>query len=66
MWVDYKGVMALLSIGRNLAYDIIRQINGELAEKGYLVNPKHKVPIKYICERYDIDINDAKKILANK
>lgn len=66
MWIDYKGVMALLQIGRNVAYKIINQLNDELSQKGYLVNPNHKVPIKFLCERYGIDINDAREILANQ
>lgn len=66
MWINYKGVMALLGIGRNAAYDIINQLNGELAAKGFLVNPHHKVPIKFLCERYGIDINEAREILASQ
>ena len=64
MWVDYKGVMALVGVGRNASYKIINQLNDELAKKGYLVNPHHKVPIKFLCERYGIDIEDAREILA--
>ena len=30
MWIDYKGVMKLLDIGRNKAYIIINQLNNEL------------------------------------
>lgn len=59
MWVDYKGVMALLGIGRNVSYKIINQLNGELAAKGYLVNPNHKVPIKFLCERYGMASRSA-------
>ena len=66
MWIDYKGVMKLLDIGRNKAYIIINQLNNELAERGYLVNPHHKVTIKFLCERYGIDINEAREILANQ
>ena len=66
MWVDYKGVMVLLGIGRNVSYKIINQLNDELAAKGYLVNPHHKVPIKYLCERYGINIDEARDILADK
>ena len=62
MWVDYKGVMALVGVGHNVSYKIINQLNGELAAKGYLVNPNHKVPIKFLCERYGIDIEDAREI----
>ena len=65
MWVNYKGVMALLGTGRNVSYKIINQLNNELSDKGYLVNPHHKVPIKYLCERYGIDLTEAKEILAS-
>lgn len=64
MWVDYKGVMALVGVGRNVSYKIINQLNDELAAKGFLVNPHHKVPIKYLCERYGINIEDAREILT--
>ena len=66
MWVDYKGVMVLVGVGRNASYKIINQLNDELAAKGYLVNPNHKVPIKFLCERYGIDIEDAREILADQ
>ena len=45
MWVNYKGVMVLVGVGRNASYKIINQLNDELAKKGYLVNPHHKVPM---------------------
>ena len=35
MWVDYKGVMVLVGVGRNASYKIINQLNDELAKKGY-------------------------------
>jgi hypothetical protein len=66
MWVNYKGVMVLVGVGRNASYKIINQLNDELAKKGYLVNPHHKVPIKFLCERYGIDINEARAVLANQ
>lgn len=46
-----KEVAQILGIGMNGAYDVIRKLNKELEEKGYLTVP-HKVPRKYLMERY--------------
>ena len=43
-------VSKLLGISRASAYRIIRQLNEELASKGYLVFPG-RVPEKYFAER---------------
>ena len=55
--------MTLLEVGQTFAYKVIRQLQDELKEKGYLVNPNAKVPIKYFCERYGFDVEEAKSIL---
>lgn len=44
-------VAELLGICRNKAYEVIKQLNKELKEKGYLV-VEHRVPRKYLMERY--------------
>ncbi len=46
-----KDVAELLDVGINKAYEIIRQLNRELKEKGYLV-VENRVPRKYLMERY--------------
>lgn len=46
-----KDVAELLDIGKTKAYEVIRQLNKELEEKGYLTVP-NKVPRKYLMERF--------------
>lgn len=40
-----------LEISRSTAYKIIRQLNGELKEQGYLVIPG-RIPKSYFSSRY--------------
>ena len=46
-----KDVAEILGICTNKAYEVIRQLNGELREKGYMV-VEHRVPRKYLMERF--------------
>lgn len=41
----------VLGIGKSTAYTRIKQMNQELAEKGYLIIPG-KIPIAYVQERF--------------
>lgn len=41
----------VLGIGKSTAYARIREMNQELAEKGYLIIPG-KIPIAYVQERF--------------
>ena len=42
MWVDYKAVMALLEVSSVIAYRVIRELQAELKQRGFLVNPNAK------------------------
>lgn len=44
-------VMALLHVGENRARTIIRQLNQELADKGFMTI-RGKVPKRYLEERF--------------
>lgn len=44
-------VSELLGVSRSKAYQIIKSLNVELAEKGYIVL-SGKVPTKYLQEKY--------------
>ncbi len=46
----YKEVKQICRCGDSKAYAIIRMLNGELEQKGYLVL-SGKVPTKYLLER---------------
>lgn len=49
--LGYNEVMNLLAVGRSKAYALIRDLNAELEEKGFLTIPG-KVPKKYLLERF--------------
>lgn len=65
MWVNYKAVMALLEVSQAVAYRVIRELQAELKQQGYLVNPNKKIPIKFFCDRYGVNIDDAKSIVSS-
>lgn len=65
MWINYKGVMLLLEVGRSTSYKIIDELQDELKNKGYIVNPNKKVPINYLCDRFGIDAEYARNIIEN-
>ena len=52
-----KDVMAALQVSESKAYGIIKQLNKELAEKGYITIPG-KVPTAYFEEKlYGVHVN---------
>ena len=51
--LDVEGVKALLPIQNTKAYAIIRQLNEELREKGYMTI-RVRVPEKYLIERFGL------------
>lgn len=50
-YVDVNDVQKLLGISKGKAYQIIRGLNKELSEKGYIV-VAGKCPAKYFKEKY--------------
>ena len=63
MWLDYYVVMELLETGQSSAYKIIRKLQKELEQKGYLVNPHAKIPVRYFCERFGLDEAEVRQQL---
>ena len=51
--VTHKEIMEMFNIGKSKAYEIIRQLNHELIEMGFLV-AKGRVPYNYVIARYHI------------
>ena len=51
--MDVRAVMALLHCKQGTAYKVMRRLNGELKENGFLVKPG-LVPRKYIMERFGL------------
>lgn len=51
MYVTAKDVEKILGVSRGYAYKIIKKLNGELEEKGFIVITG-KVSIKYFKEKF--------------
>lgn len=51
---DVQDVMKITGMSQSYAYKIIRVLNKELREKGYLVVPG-KVNARYLNDRYGIE-----------
>ncbi len=49
--IGVEDVKKILGVGENRAYSIIRQLNKELAKKGFLTI-RGKIPRKYLEERF--------------
>lgn len=55
--VTARDVMSVLQVSESKAYGIIKQLNKELSEKGYITIPG-KVPAAYFEEKlYGVHIN---------
>lgn len=50
LFIDAEELKALLDISKSKAYDIIKAVNKELKEKGYMVI-QGKAPRKYLFDR---------------
>lgn len=52
-FLDAKAVMVLLKCKQSTAYKVMRRLNGELKERGFLVK-SGLVPSKYLAERFGL------------
>lgn len=50
LYLNVSDVMALLGVSKSKAYQIIKDLNGEMSAKGYLT-VKGKVNRRYLLER---------------
>ena len=50
---EYNDVMRIMNVKEGKAYEIIRKLNEELREKGFLTQ-RGRVNINYFNERYNI------------
>ena len=56
--MNVRDVMAVLEVSESKAYGVIRQLNGELAKKGFIVIPG-KIPKAYFEEKvYGVHITE--------
>lgn len=62
MFLRADEVKDILNVSQAMGYKVIRQLNSELKEKGFLTL-QGRIPLEYLCERYMIDEDEAKKHL---
>lgn len=56
-------VAQLIGVSRGQAYQIVRTLNNELKEKGFITIPG-KIPKKYLQEHYyGLDLSEAEELL---
>ena len=53
-FLDVEDVMNILSYKRSMAYAIIRKLNKELSEQGFITKPG-VIPAKYLAKRYGLE-----------
>lgn len=59
---NVKDVMEILGVGETYAYKVIKTLNKELEENGYLT-VRGRVNAKYFNERYMFDNVDSKEVV---
>lgn len=62
MFVRANDVKEILNVSQAMGYKVIRTLNTELQEKGFLT-VQGRIPIEYLCERYKIDEQEVKDFL---
>lgn len=62
MFLKADDVKDILNVSQAMGYKVIRQLNSELKEKGFLTL-QGRIPIEYLCERFMIDEEEVKKYL---
>ena len=60
IFISVKEIMDTLSVSESKAYTIVRQLNNELSDKGYMIIPG-RVSRKYFEERFYGVENDNEK-----
>ena len=56
--MNVRDVMAVLEVSESKAYGVIRQLNGELSERGFITIPG-KIPVEYFNEKWYGGIKEA-------
>lgn len=62
MFLRANQVKEILNVSQAMSYKVIRTLNDELKEKGFLTL-QGRIPIEYLCERYMIDEEEVRKQL---
>ncbi len=60
-FISVKEICGVLSVSESKSYSIVRDLNKELADKGYMVIPG-RVSRKYFEERFYGVVNEAEEV----
>ncbi len=63
-WADNKAIMIIGGVGLNKASDIRREIEKKIKEDGYNLPRNAIVPMRYVINYFNIDINYLKKLAS--
>lgn len=63
-WADNKAIMIIGGIGLNKAVDIRKEIEQKIKEDGYNLPRNAIVPMRYVINYFNIDINYLKKLAS--
>lgn len=66
MWMTADDVASVLEVCRSEAYKIIKLLKDEMTGSGFFVNPNGKIPVKYFCDRFNLDYNEVKEMMNNR
>lgn len=63
-WADNKTIMIIGGVGINKALDIRKEIEEQIKNEGYRLPRQAVVPMKYVVDYFNIDINYLKKLAS--
>lgn len=63
LFFDVDDVKAILGLENTKAYEVIGALRKELVSKGYANYPAGRIPKKYFCERYYLELEDVEEAL---
>lgn len=63
-WADNRAIMVIGGVGINKALDIRKEIEEQIKNEGYRLPRQAVVPMKYVVDYFNIDINYLKKLAS--
>lgn len=61
-WANNNSIMIIGGVGLNKAADIRKEIEEQIKKEGYRLPQKAVVPMKYVIDYFNIDINYLKRL----
>lgn len=61
-WADTNAICIIGNIGKNKAIDVRHEIEKQIKAEGYRLPRQKIVPMRYVIDYFNIDINYLKKL----